>query len=460
MPDDELDRELRAHLELEAEELGDPHAARRAFGNLTAVREAIHEMSNWRVVEQLLQDLRYGVRLLGRSPAFSIVAVLTLALGIGANTAIFTVVNAVLLRPLPYPQPDRLVRIWETKPSADVHANVVNPLTFLNWQERTRSFEHMAAITSWSSDISGEGNPLAVDGMRVSPDFFAVLGVPPFMGRTFIADDGIEGRDNTAILSYAFWQTHYAGDPHILGRKIMLNGSPVSVVGVLPRDFRFPNMKAEIWVPMAFDRTEKRGGRFLTTVARLKPGVSLQQAQADLEAVARQIAQERPEMNKDWSAEVDALMDEGAGEDDEAVIENADRSAEVFEDHDLYRAAFALTIWIDQLFDQNASLQSEPAAVKLATHAALASAKLAAALSGDRLDEIGMTIAYLKRALKAITVSMEAAAQLRKPAGQITRSQYAVLLHRLFQVRDGIISLMGEYRGEWLRRFGSEGYRS
>ncbi|SRR6266436_926049 len=178
------------------------------------------------------------------------------------------------------------------------------------------------------------------------------------------------------------------------------------------------------------------------------------------EIIAREMGWTQLLDEKDWSVEVDALMDEGAAEDDEAVIENADRSAEVFEDHDLYRAAFALTIWIDQLFDQNASLQSEPAAVKLATHAALASAKLAAALSGDRLDEIGMTIAYLKRALKAITVSMEAAAQLQKPAGQITRSQYAVLQQRLFQVRDGIISLMGEYRGEWLRRFGSDGYRS
>jgi hypothetical protein len=178
------------------------------------------------------------------------------------------------------------------------------------------------------------------------------------------------------------------------------------------------------------------------------------------EIIAREMGWTQLLDDKDWSVEVDALMDEGAAEDDEAVIENADRSAEVFEDHDLYRAAFALTIWIDQLFDQNASLQSEPAAVKLATHAALASAKLAAALSGDSVDEIGMTIAYLKRALKAITVSMEAAAQLRKPAGQITRSQYAVLQQRLFQVRDGIISLMGEYRGEWLRRFGSDGYRS
>jgi hypothetical protein len=176
------------------------------------------------------------------------------------------------------------------------------------------------------------------------------------------------------------------------------------------------------------------------------------------EIIAREMGWTQLLDANDWSAEVDALLD--GTEDDEAAIEDTSKSAEVFEDHDLYRAAFALTIWIDQLFDQNAALQNEPAAVKLATHAALASAKLAAALSGDNLDEIGMTIAYLKRALKAITISMEAAAQLRKPGGQISRSQYAILQQRLFRVRDGIIALMGEYRGEWRRRFGSEGYRS
>ena len=175
------------------------------------------------------------------------------------------------------------------------------------------------------------------------------------------------------------------------------------------------------------------------------------------EIIAREMGWTQLLDANDWSAEVDALLD--GTEEDEAAIENTSRSAEVFEDHDLYRAAFALTIWIDQLFDQNTSLQNEPAAVKLATHAALASAKLAAALSGDNLDEIGMTIAYLKRALKAITISMEAAAQLRKPAGQISRSQYAILQQRLFRVRDGIIALMGEYRGEWRRRFGPEGFR-
>src|SRR5216110_1994509 len=178
------------------------------------------------------------------------------------------------------------------------------------------------------------------------------------------------------------------------------------------------------------------------------------------EIIAREMGWTQLLDAKDWSSEVDALLDEGSADQDETDVENISRSADTFEEHDLYRAAFALTTWIDQLFDENASFQNEPAAVKLATHAALASAKLAAALSGDNLDEIGMTIAYLKRALKAITTSMNAAVQLRrKAAGLITKSDYLVLQQRLFEVRDGIIRLMGEYRAEWRRRFGPGSFR-
>jgi hypothetical protein len=163
---------------------------------------------------------------------------------------------------------------------------------------------------------------------------------------------------------------------------------------------------------------------------------------------------------KDWSAEVDALFAGDPTEDDDALdVDQAAPAPDTFEEHALYRAAFALTIWIDQLFDQDLSLQNQPPAVKLATHSALASAKLAAALNDDDVDEIGMTIAYLKRALKAITISMDAAAQLLSER-LITTAQYSVLQQRLFQVRDGIITLMGEYRGEWRRRFGSEGFQS
>jgi hypothetical protein len=178
------------------------------------------------------------------------------------------------------------------------------------------------------------------------------------------------------------------------------------------------------------------------------------------EIIAREMGWTQLLDAKDWSAEVDALLDEDADEESDLTMEQVVRPADTFEEQGLYRAAFALTIWIDQLFDQNASLQNEPAAVKLATHSALASAKLAAALSNDDVDEIGMTIAYLKRALKAITISMDAAVQLRQPSALITAAQHSALQQRLFQVRDGIITLMGEYRSEWRRRFGSEGFRS
>jgi len=177
------------------------------------------------------------------------------------------------------------------------------------------------------------------------------------------------------------------------------------------------------------------------------------------EIIAREMGWTQLLDAKDWSAEVDALLDENAAENDDTEVDHANASGETFQEHGLYSAAFDLTLWIDQLFDQNATLQNEPAAVKLATHAALASAKLAAALSGDHLDEIGMTIAYLKRALKAITTSMNAAAELRKAPGLISRSQYLVLQQRLFEVRDGIVSLMGEYRAEWRRRFGPDSFR-
>jgi hypothetical protein len=177
------------------------------------------------------------------------------------------------------------------------------------------------------------------------------------------------------------------------------------------------------------------------------------------EIIAREMGWTQVLGDGDWSAEVDALLDEDWRLQNEETSGADQKPTESFEDNILYRAAFGLTVWIDKLFDQNACLQNEPTAIKLATHAALASAKLAAALSDDDADELGMTIAYLKRALKAITVSLDSAAKLLSEK-LIAARQYAVLQQRLFQVRDGIITLMGEYRGEWRRRYGSEGYRS
>jgi predicted permease len=309
--EDDLERELRTHLDLEAAERADGPdargAARRAFGNLTAVKEAIHEMSNWTKVEQLGQDLRYGARLLYRSPAFSMVAVLTLALGIGANTAIFSVVDAVLLRPLPFPEPDRLVRLWETTPAGD--HNVVSPFNFLHWRDRTRSFEHMAAIGDWTSNITGDGEPVAVHGLNVSPGFFSILRVSPLMGRGFTAEETVQGHDNVVILGYGFWRSRYSGDRNILGRKIVMNGNLTTVVGVLPPDFSFPGWKADLYLPLPLDRDVAHNeSRHMTTVARLKPGVSLEQAQQDLASIAKQLAQESPDMDKGWGAAVEPLL--------------------------------------------------------------------------------------------------------------------------------------------------------
>jgi hypothetical protein len=177
------------------------------------------------------------------------------------------------------------------------------------------------------------------------------------------------------------------------------------------------------------------------------------------EIIAREMGWTQLLDAKDWSSEVDALLDRDEDGDESDEAEQATSPFDTFEDHNLYRAAFSLTVWIDELFDRDPALQNEPAAVKLATQSALASAKLAAALSDNDVDELGMTIAYLKRALKAITTSLEAAAQLLS-GKLISTAQYSVLQQRLFQVRDGIITLMGEYRGEWRRRFGSEGFRS
>src|SRR6184192_3774941 len=168
----------------------------------------------------ILQDVRYAVRMLRKSPGFTAVAVLTLALGIGANTAIFSVVDAILLRPLPYPEPERLVRVWESSIKHDSPRNVVNPLNFLDWHDHAQSFESMAAISGLMTNLSSQGRPIAVQGMQVTPEFFSTLRVPPLLGRTFVAEDGIPGHERAVILSFDLWQPQYGAEPKIIGAKI------------------------------------------------------------------------------------------------------------------------------------------------------------------------------------------------------------------------------------------------
>jgi predicted permease len=303
----EMEEELRFHLEARVEDLvrggmEREEASRRAqmeFGGVERAKEECRDARGVNFVEGLAQDLRYAWRLLRKSPGFTVVAVLTLALGIGANTAIFSVVDAMLLRPLPYPEPKRLVRLWECNPSRGYFRNVVNPFNFLDWRDNTRSFEGMAALSGGMTNLSSHGEPIAVPGLQVSPEFFSILRVAPLMGRTFSSDEGVAGHDQVVVLSYELWQRQFA------------LGLPYTVVGVMPRGFSFPRTKAELWTPLPLARTKDfEEGRYLSVVARLKPRVTLENAREDMRRAAEMSAEARPNNDKGWSAEVAPMLED------------------------------------------------------------------------------------------------------------------------------------------------------
>jgi predicted permease len=244
-----------------------------------------------------MKDIRYGVRGLRKRPGFTVVAVLTLALGIGANTAIFSVVNAVLLRPLQFRDPDRLVMIWEDATFAGFPRNTPAPANYVDWKNQTQSFEDIAATAEETFNLTGDGNPERVAAYRVSANFFPLLGVSPALGRTFVPDDDHPGANKVAVLSHALWQTRYGGDPQIINREIQLDGAKHTVVGVMPAGFQFMESDVRLWVPLALapEDMANRGGHFLTVVARLKNGVTMDGAQADLSAVMARIAKDHPD---------------------------------------------------------------------------------------------------------------------------------------------------------------------
>jgi putative ABC transport system permease protein len=317
--DRDLDDELAFHMarrEQQNRDAGlDPreahYAARRQFGNFTSMKERSREMWTFVSLEALWQDLRYAVRTFLKVPGFTSIAVLTLALGIGANTAIFSVVDAILLRPLPYPEPHRLVRIWESSGKFDSGRNVVNPFNFLDWREHSHSFEAMAAMVDRTSNLSVNGQPVAVQSLIVSPAFFSILRVPPFLGRTFIPEDGIPGQDKVVILSYSFWRDHFGSNSSAIGQQIDVDGVRCPVIGVMPQNFSFPKTRAQVWLPLAITRSDKwKGGRYLMVVARLKPGFTPQQAQQDMLSVAKYTVEARPDENKGWGATVVPMLED------------------------------------------------------------------------------------------------------------------------------------------------------
>ena len=244
-----------------------------------------------------VQDLHHALRQLRKSPGFTAVAVITLALGIGANTAIFSVVNAVLLRPLPYKDDSQLVVILNKG------RNPVAPANYLDWRRQSQSFTQMGAAEFWTPNLTGTDNPEKLWALHVTPDIFPTLGVQPLLGRVFLPEEQDAGKEHEVVLSYSLWQSHFGGNPEIIGRPVALSGERYTVVGVMPRDFKFAPFwatKAQLWAPLALGpRLTDRGGSSLRVFARMKPGVTLEQAQAEIAGITGRLEREFPGTNQD-----------------------------------------------------------------------------------------------------------------------------------------------------------------
>jgi len=280
---EQLEEEIRSHLEMAARERVDrgesrgqaESAARREFGNVALVKDVTRRQWGWIWLEELLQDLRYGARTLRKNPCFTAVAVLTLVLGIGANTAIFSIVDGVLLRPLPFPQPNRLVALTYYYPKG----------AFVVMRDQSRTMDVVANTDSTEFNLTGADLPVRLTGTSVSANWFAVLGAQAAMGRTFRDAEDRPGKDDLVILSHSLWQRRFSSDPNIVGRSVILEGISRQVVGVMPADFRFPSPKTELWVPLDLDPRKTGdywGSSYMPVSARLRPGTTLEQARADL----------------------------------------------------------------------------------------------------------------------------------------------------------------------------------
>lgn len=270
-------------------------------------------------MREVVRDLRYGLRVLRKNPGFAIVAVLVLALGIGANTAIFSVVNAVLLRPLPFADPDRLVHVWHVPPQKSfpgITRFSVSTANFIDWQQQNSVFEKMAIFTGGRMNLTGGDKPEFLGAASVSTDFFDTLGVKPVLGRTFVAGEDQLGRDHEVILTNDFWQSHFGGDRSVVGRMITLNNEPYTVVGVMGPKMSYPDWNQKIWMPLAWTAKERanRGEHHSIVIARLKPGVELKQAQAEMTAISQRLAQQYPADDKDWGADVASMREDLVGD--------------------------------------------------------------------------------------------------------------------------------------------------
>jgi putative ABC transport system permease protein len=275
-------------------------------------------------MESLLNDFRFGVRMLRKAPGFTAVAVLVLALGIGANTAIFSVVNAVLLRPLPFREAERLVQVWHVPPAKSFPGMTqfsVSPANYLDWEKQNHVFEQMAIYRFLLYSLTGTGEPESVSAVGASPDFFSVLKVQPLLGRFFLPEENQAGRGHVVVLSQTFWQTHFASDPNIIGRKISLDNQSYDIVGVIPSKLVFPisgdpKTQTQLWTPLAWTDADRavRGNHNYKVIARLKPGADVKRAGAEMSTISTRLEQEYPGDDKGWGAKVVALHDDLVGD--------------------------------------------------------------------------------------------------------------------------------------------------
>jgi predicted permease len=322
--DQEFESELATHLEMLTEEnVGrgmTPEEARRAarvrLGGLTQLRETNRELQGLPIIETFLQDTRFALRMLRKNPGFAAVAVLTLALGIGANTAIFSVVYAVLLKPLPFAQPEQLFNVFEVQPAEGVKGTGWSYGNFEELRAANHIFSEMSGHQEHQLTLTGRGEPSVVNTAVVTPELFSVMGVKPLAGRTFLPEEGKPGAPAVVILSEKLWRGTFGADANIIGSAITLDKRACTVVGIMPAGFRFPAISEDekVWIPLTQDPLfgswmDKRSGHWLRVTGRLKPGISMAQAQADLDAMASRLAKEFPGENGGWGIRMVPLQE-------------------------------------------------------------------------------------------------------------------------------------------------------
>jgi putative ABC transport system permease protein len=322
--DRDLTEEVGSYVELLTERkmkqgMNEDEARRAAMvevGGVEQVKEEVRSNRAGFAIETLFQDVRYGLRALRKKPGFTLTAVIALALGIGANTAIFSVINGVLLRSLAYRNAHNIVMVWEHSFQRNRSQNSVSPANFLDWQKRSASFQQLAATWDTRVNLTSAGEPEELLVQRVSADFFQVLGVPALVGRWFVAEDDKQGANSAVILSHDLWQGRFGGNPAIIGQPVTMSGRSLTVIGVMPSGFHFLNTQTQAWIPLALDPANdwRKQGRYLRSVARLKPGVTIQQAQAELDGIAKQLEREYSDYNKGWGVNLVPIHEQIVGD--------------------------------------------------------------------------------------------------------------------------------------------------